>query len=276
MGYHSILTVWEDTDAGRAAFDAAIELTRREAGHLDVLCLGVNRAPSGFYGADMSFEMSNQLYGQSREEAAANAAAAKAAAEPSGVSFSTRTGSVKPPEMGAIMRRAGWFQDLIVVARPFGEEDVAEPVLDAALFETLAPVLIAPAGGTAPSGGPVLVAWNGSPEAMRATRAALPLLKAAKTVEVALIDPERHAAGEADPGSEIGAMLARHGVAVEVNILAQTGASVAETMLQRATDIGAEMLVMGGYGHSRFRERLVGGATRDMLKSATLPVLMAH
>lgn len=130
------------------------------------------------------------------------------------------------------------------------------------------------APGTAP--GKVVIAWNESAEAMSAVRRALPLLMAADEVNILIIDPQVHSTDSADPGIELSEMLTRHGVKVEISIVAKTLPRVSDMILRHVADQDAELLVMGAYGHSRFREAILGGATRNLLEQAEVPVLMAH
>ncbi|MDC8755994.1 universal stress protein [Janthinobacterium fluminis] len=139
------------------------------------------------------------------------------------------------------------------------------------------PVLIVPyAGAFASVGAHVLVGWNGSLEARRAVRDALPLLRRARTVELAVFNPRQQddAHGQ-QAGADIALHLARHGVAVSVREEAGNG-DVGEALLSLAADSGADLLVMGCYGHARLREVLLGGTTRTVLQAMTVPVLMAH
>jgi nucleotide-binding universal stress UspA family protein len=153
----------------------------------------------------------------------------------------------------------------------------AAAVLEAALFEGDAAVLVVPeAGLPAQFGRKIVVGWNESVEALAAIRAALPLLQAADEVDVAIVDPAVHDADRSDPGGELCTMLSRHGVTVEASVLAKTMPKIADVLSRHARDEGADLLVMGAYGHSRFRQSILGGATRDTLASVTLPVLMAH
>ena len=192
-----------------------------------------------------------------------------------------RPAALRLAELPVVVGRMGWFQDLIVLPRPYGRDDggVAEDLVDAALFHTTAPVIVTPSGaatGSAAVGRRILLAWNGSVEAMRALRSALPLMKEARTVEAVMVDPGERPSGYADPGAALGAMLSRHGVEAEISLLPRTGPSVAETLRRRAEDTGADLIVMGAYGHSRFRERMLGGATRDMLATTDRPILFAR
>lgn len=151
-------------------------------------------------------------------------------------------------------------------------------VLDGALFASPAPVVLAAETGKvnlAPK--TVLVAWNSTIEAGSAVRHSFDILAQAESVHIVLVDPTArpHAMGE-EPGADVAAFLSRHGVKVTVETLASGGRDPAIVLQRHATDIGAGLIVMGAYGHSRLRERLFGGTTQTMLGHAATPVLMAH
>lgn len=139
------------------------------------------------------------------------------------------------------------------------------------------PVLIIPCTGTYPRlGEHILVAWDASRQAARSVTAALPFLTKAKRVTVLVVNP-----GEADghgeiPGADISLYLARHGVNVEAAQDTVKNIGVATWLIMRALNLGADMIVMGGYGHSLVRERLFGGVTESILGQMTVPVLMEH
>lgn len=141
------------------------------------------------------------------------------------------------------------------------------------------PALIIPyAGNFKQVGERVLIAWNASAEAMRTVRSALPLLRRAKIVEVVIFNPASRPDlyGE-EPGTDIARFLACHKVKVEVMKEEIGGESfVGNALLSLTANLGSDMLVMGCYGHSRFREILLGGATRAMMESMTVPIFMAH
>jgi nucleotide-binding universal stress UspA family protein len=138
-------------------------------------------------------------------------------------------------------------------------------------------VLFVPYAGRFPKlGTRVLVAWNASREAARAVRDALPLLKRARRVDVVAFDPQRSADHGEQPASDIALYLARHGVRASAAQQRGTGIEIGAQILSRAADMEADLIVMGAYGRSRFRERVLGGATRTLLESMTVPVLMSH
>jgi nucleotide-binding universal stress UspA family protein len=140
------------------------------------------------------------------------------------------------------------------------------------------PVLFVPYAGRFPDAGRrVLVAWDGGREAARAVSDALPFLARAETVEVSVFDPERSPRTHGEqPGADIALFLSRHGVKVTVHRQSGAGYDVGAQILSRAADAAADLIVMGGYGHARVRELVLGGVTRTILESMTVPVLMSH
>lgn len=172
--------------------------------------------------------------------------------------------------------------DLVVIGQddPGDPESfVADQFPENVILASGRPVLVIPYAGTFTTiGQRIMVAWDGSREAARAVHDALPLLKAAKRVVVVTINGLRgESAGGPIPGADIATALARHGASVEVqDIEGVKDVPVGEMLLERIDDVSADLVVMGGYGHTRWRELLLGGATRNLLGSMTVPVLMSH
>lgn len=169
------------------------------------------------------------------------------------------------------------YADLVVIGQP--ESGTEGPRLaDDLILAVGRPVLVVPYAGRFPeTGHRVLIAWNGSREATRAVHDALPLLAAAKVVHVMAINPGHGMAGHGDvPGADICLHLSRHGVNAVCEHVAADDLKAGEMLLSRAADEDADLLVMGGYGHSRLREMVLGGTTRHMLDSMTVPVLFSH
>ena len=123
----------------------------------------------------------------------------------------------------------------------------------------------------------MLIAWDGGREAARAVADALPILARAKQVIVMSInqDPE-HPVADAHAQSRLAGYLRRHNVDPEFKHYVGSQSDIVESLLSRATDLGTDLIVMGGYGHTRLREMVLGGATRSMLEMMTVPVLMSH
>jgi nucleotide-binding universal stress UspA family protein len=148
-------------------------------------------------------------------------------------------------------------------------------MIEAALFNSGRPVLIVPyihKGAARFDRG--LVCWDGSRNAARAVGDAIPLLRRAKTVEVAIVGDQPKS--REIPGADIASHLARQGVKVEVKEIVAPDLDAANMILSHAADISADFMVMGGYGHSRLREFVLGGVTRSILTTMTIPTLMSH
>jgi nucleotide-binding universal stress UspA family protein len=173
---------------------------------------------------------------------------------------------------GQIARRF----DITVVGQAQPERGAAEELMiEGALFESGRPVIVVPyiqKQGLKLER--VMACWDGGRTAARAIGDAMPLLARAKAVDVVIVT-ERNKNDEVT-GANMSEHLARHGVRAEVKRIAKGDIDVQAAILDYAADSGADLIVMGGYGHSRLREFILGGVTRSILKSMTVPVLMSH
>ena len=279
MAYKTLLTIVTDMAAAQSQLETAIGLARREDAHLDVMCMGVDRTQTGYYYAGATAFVQQETMDRAQDDARKIEAAVTERLKAEDIRWAAEA---VVSQIGAIASAVGLrarFADLVVAGLPYGEGrgPEVEAVVEAALFEGHAPVLIVPDGYTgAVSGKRVVVAWNQSSEAMNAIRKALPELKAANLVDITIIDPPAHGPERSDPGGQLSQMLARHGIHAEVSVLAKTLPRVSDVLNRHVRDTRADLVVMGAYGHSRFREAILGGATRSMLEKATVPVLMAH
>lgn len=279
MAFKSILTILTDPAAAASQLEGAVALARREDAHLDVLCIGVDRTQTGYYYAGATAILTQEAYNQAKEEASAAEATVRARLEREDIRWAVDTAVAQIGALGGPVAMLARFSDLVVLAKPYGKSGgaAAEAILEAALFEGHAPVLVLPEGFSgAEFGKRIVLAWNQSDEALIAARAALPLLKAAGEVDITIIDPPSHGPERSDPGGMLSQYLARHGVHAEVSVLAKTLPRTSEVILRHTRDENADLVVMGAYGHSRFREAILGGATRNMLEMAEVPVFMAH
>ena len=282
MAYKSILTVVTSVEGVPAQIDAAVTLARREDAHLDVLCLGLDRTQSGYYyvgAAPMAPVILQESFDQARDEAKAIEAAVRNQLLPEDVRWAVDTAIAQLGAVGREVAMMSRFADLVILPQPYakGASPEQEAVLEAALFEGRAPVLILPVAHLQPTKGKrIVVAWNQSNEAMNAIKAALPMLKAAAEVNIAVVAPPAHGPERSDPGGMLSQFLARHGVRTEVSVLAKTLPRASEVLCRHIEEWDGDLLVMGAYGHSRFREAILGGTTREMFEIAKVPVLAAH
>jgi nucleotide-binding universal stress UspA family protein len=173
------------------------------------------------------------------------------------------------------------YADLAIVGQTPPDQggiEAEEAVPEEVLMGGGGPVMVVPHYGSyAKVGERVAIAWDASPTAARAVRDAMPLLATASKVMVLAVNPERSGARHGQvPGSDIALHLARHGVKAETEVSHSEEISVGDMVLSRAFDLGADLIVMGAYGHSRLREVLLGGVTRHVLAHMTCPVMMSH
>jgi len=168
----------------------------------------------------------------------------------------------------------GRLFDLVVVGRPVhGATAPTMYTLEAALFESGRPILIAPPTAPEAIGETVVIAWNGSTETARTIAFAMPFLRQAGKVVVLSVDD---AMVPGPTGAEVARYLRRNGVAADVRDAAAGKRTAGEAMLDEAAAAGADMLVKGAYTHSRLRQMIFGGATSHILSHAEIPVFMAH
>jgi nucleotide-binding universal stress UspA family protein len=197
-----------------------------------------------------------------------------------GLGFTTEW-RVREGEAGEVATLHARYADVTIVgqADPEGIElGSARDLPERVVLGAGRPVLVVPYAGTFKTVGErVLVAWNAGREATRAVNDALPLLQGASKVTVLAINPRGglHGHGEV-PGADIALHLARHGVRAEASALKSDDVDVGALLLSQAADLNADLIVMGAYGHSRLREVVLGGATREILRSMTVPVFLSH
>jgi nucleotide-binding universal stress UspA family protein len=284
MGYKEILVTVGTGPAGSERLDLAAALAERFEAHLIGLHTALTPlAPAaGGYFERFDRSLLDPLYREfseglvEREQTARSlfsevAAKRRLAAE-------WRTSAGYPSEDAALHGR---YVDLVILGQTDPdniEEALVSPSPEEVALAVGRPVLVVPyAGQFQECGRRVLVAWNASRAATRAINDAMPLLAGAEAVTVLSVDPTEDGRAHGDvPGMDIAVHLARHGVKADVESTASGGIGVGNALLSRASDIGADLLVMGAYGHSRLREMILGGATREVLDHVSLPVLMAH
>jgi nucleotide-binding universal stress UspA family protein len=285
----TILVAWTGSEGNRQVFQSAVRVARSLRAHLEFLHVRIDPvkaapaiAPAALNAALVSSDWIDRLEVEAEERAGRArrtfeefAAAERvvldrpqAAAQSVTASYHVETGSE-----GEWVSAYAQTADLIFVTRPTESGGVARATIETALLESGRPVLIA---GPAPFPAPlsrVAIAWKPTREAARAVDGALPLMSMAKRVSIIAVaehdDPDQRSV------ARLRGNLARHGLAVDVHT-PDKGSDAAATMLDTTVGIGADLLVMGGYGHSRFREAVFGGFTERVLSGAGLPVLMAH
>jgi nucleotide-binding universal stress UspA family protein len=174
---------------------------------------------------------------------------------------------------GRIARRF----DIAVVGQARREQGASEELLiEGALFGSGRPVIVVPVTQKEPLKlDRIMLCWDGSRPAARAIADAIPFMARAKAIEIVVVTGERDKSGEIT-GANMQRHLARHAINVEIKRIGAGGADAQSAIVKHAAESGAEFIVMGGYGHSRLREFILGGVTRSMLRAMTVPVLMSH
>lgn len=277
----SFRTVFMAVGAGQddTELDRAIEICSAMDAHLALLVLGIAAPPPASpYGV-----VSNDIWaGEIRagqDEAQERAAAVQARIAAGELSASVDSQYVDRGTVATLAARFARYADLTLIAPKATDAEALQTwVMNGALFESGRPVLLLPPGPCAfPQAKRIMICWDASVEAAKAVREAIGLMKTAETVDVVLIDPVPSFDGHgAEPGADLAAYLGRHGIATTVHRLPKEGKDTGEMLRRTARDLNADLMVMGGFGHSRLRERIFGGTTTSMMKQLTVPVLMAH
>jgi nucleotide-binding universal stress UspA family protein len=277
LSFRTILVHLDESPSCTARLDLACTLALAQRGHL------IGLVPSGLtrVAGQNTADSAQARYLQAPARAAAQRAAAisarfeRVAGARGLVSFEAR---VHDADSTASVLTVGCCADLVVI----GQDDPAAwnpfaPSVEQVLVGLGRPALVVPRDGARRDPGRnVLVAWDTSPQATRALALALPLLVRAHRVHVVVLrDAAVPSPLVAAALRDLGRALERHGVRVELGLF-ETGPAVAPTLLSRAADLGVDLIVMGAFGHNRVREWILGGATRDMLDRATVPLLLSH
>ncbi|MGJ8602619.1 MAG: universal stress protein [Marivita sp.] len=279
MSFKTLLAVITDQAQLSDTLAQAVAMASALDAHLDVVCIGVDRTQTGYYYAGMNAAVLQETMNHARENASEMSEAAKKALNVSGLRWGVTEAVCQLADVSRFVASHARFADLAIVPRPYGEDRgiELEPVVEGALFEGQSPVIVLPDQGPelkVPE--KIAIGWNESAEALRAVRSALPLLSSAQIVHIVVIDPPKHGPTRSDPGGQLSQFLARHDVKVEIDVLSKTMPRVSDVMRRHVIDINADLMVMGAYGHSRFREAVLGGVTRNMLETCEIPVFMAH
>ena len=201
-------------------------------------------------------------------------------ADREGIKADTRMARAEDHQVAAVIARHARYSDLLIA----GQADPREPgpggrqLVENLVFTAGRPVLAIPYIGTErPIGRVVTVAWDAGREAARAVADAMPLLEAADKVDILMVNPQSGIEGHGpEPGADIALSLARHDIKTEVHSIAAADIEEGDAILSWLSDSGNDLLVMGLYGHARLLEMMLGGVSRHILESMTIPVLLSR
>lgn len=290
MTYKSILVHIDDSSRSAARLDFAIDMANAHKAHLTGIY--VLRAPTAVLYAEggMPVEFYEKEAAATQELAKAAKTAFEKRLAKEGLSSEWREAQGDHAEILVTNAR---YADITVMGQTDLDDTSSSTPPDLAELVALSagrPILTLPFAGSFKYGKPhIMVAWNGGREATRAIHDTLPVLQAAKKVTVLVVSQKQDAEGHGEqPGADIALYLARHGVKAEAHYVvaprdshgghrfAMPKVDVGDEVLSRAADFGADMIVMGAYGHSRLRELVLGGVTHHVFRHMTVPVIVSH
>jgi nucleotide-binding universal stress UspA family protein len=263
----------------RSVIDGAISLAARYQAQLDALSAGHEIANMPFLaeGGAAVATISKVEHAKALARAQAALAIFEAEAKRAGISYTCRAISELQAEAAAILGATARLYDLTVVAQPEFERNSFDNTLaQEILFQSGGPVLFIPyIFRGAFQGSRVGICWDGSRLAARAVRDAMPLLEQAEAITILTINPASTVPADAS-AAHLMSHLSRLGARTKIADLTTNNTSIQSSILSLAADENLDLLVMGGYGHSRLRETVFGGVTREMLETMTIPTLMSH
>jgi nucleotide-binding universal stress UspA family protein len=277
-----LLVHLDHTPASPGRLEAALALAAACGAQITALYLIAEPFLRNMAGLHAPAEVIREHLAHAEAEAEAVFAAARELADRRKVSLATRheTGSVD--RLPTLLGRDARTADLVIVGQPNPETGGADEALlaEAAFMDSGRPALVVPYADSQAATMPprrAMVAWDGSREAARAVHDALPLLRLAEEAIILIVDARDLGTRVGQqPGADVAAHLAHHEVRARVKPVQSGRTGIGELILAQAGEEGADLLVMGGYGHSRLREMLVGGVTRHLLEHTTVPVLFSH
>lgn len=285
--FKTILVPVEDEKSAAIPLDTALRLAGRFSAH--VVGLHVRTDPTNavpLVGEGMSGAMVEEMIGIAEAQAAQRAQGARAAFDAALASNGVPLASAPPVDglsaewVDLVGREEdvvcwrGRLSDLVVFGHPGGEAEVAAKItLNTALMACGRPLLLCPADPAPAPGSNVCVAWNGSAEVARAVACAMPFLREAAKVTVVTV--AEHVGANA-PAGDLESYFAWNGIKAETVVVQAPAAHAGEELLRQVRQVGADLLVMGAYTHSRLRQLILGGVTRHVISNAPLHVLMCH
>jgi nucleotide-binding universal stress UspA family protein len=279
--FKNLLVPYVNAATEEAPIAAAIALAERYEAHLAALVTMHVPTPVPSEWGVAPYDMYQQVQQQEHKRAQALTEKLRTQFSAAGVKAEVRMVQslwLRPSSNAAMQAR---YADLCIVpSAPLGGSDsaIAHDYFQDLLLDSGAPVLVVPPKAGAVAAAPrVVIAWKPSRETSRAVHDAMPFLSAAQSIDILMIDPKIGEAGHGeDPGADIATHLARHGLKVQVVTRPRSGQTVATAILEHAKKSGTDLLIAGGYGHSRLREFVLGGVTRELLQTTTLPILFSH
>lgn len=278
MTIKDILVHIDDHNSCKARLAAAMALAMEHDAHLTGLYVIPNVDIPGYMDVQIPTDLIQMQEDRLAEAATVAEAAFNEAVSASGLSTEWRCLKGYAPD---IIADHGHYSDLIIIGQHDPDTYLGagrDQIPDQVVLSSGRPVLIIPynfSGGAI--GKNIILGWDRSQRATRALHDALPVLQNAEKVTVMMVNPKsRPGMNNHTPGADVAHHLARHSVAVEADHITNDDISVCDHLLSRAADLGADLIVTGGYGHARWRELVLGGVTRQLFDTMPIPILMSH
>lgn len=284
MSLKNIVVHVDNSAASSARFDLAASLARQHDAHLTALFV-IDPFPSSLMVASTAGFSDGGILASLMQKMEEDAQAAAAVVEARVREILRRDGLTGKWQLisgmtATTVAQHARYADLAILGQhdPDRADEVNQTqVIEQALFTSGRPMLIVPyAGRFETAGRRALVGWNASRESARAVNDALMLMQGGEAVTILTVDAEDDSAPGDVPGADIATHLARHGLTVLTKQASGKAVGIGDVLLNQAADTGADLLVIGAYGHSRMREIILGGVTRTLLRHMTIPVLMSH
>ncbi|EAR51252.1 Universal stress protein (Usp) [Oceanicola granulosus HTCC2516] len=276
----TLAVIATDTSSDRETVAAAVRIAEAEDAHLDIHGLGIEMVLPEAYVSGAAGVLARPDLAAAEKRVEDLEAELQMLAPTTRAEVQVHRHVVLQDALASKVVELLRFADRAVLTAPSPGEPLDQlQLVESALFAGRCPAVVLPTDplpAAAPRPERVVLAWDDSDPALAAARAALPLMRRAGGVEVVLVDPPAQARDRSDPGGAIAQFLARHGLRVEVTVLARTRRRISDVLRRHVLETGADALVMGAWGHSRLREAVFGGTTRDLLADPPVPLWLAR
>jgi nucleotide-binding universal stress UspA family protein len=281
MSFKTILVLLDESDVSTERLDVACGLAKDHGAHLNALAMSLQIYPLVSAGIDAGVATIDvEQLEEARRRAQSVATAAKKSIDACGLLGEARWTSREISGLRHAAALHGRHADLTIAGQPVEGRHLSlrEAALEGALFSAGRPALLVPDNWQGPiKVRHVVVAWDASREAARALGDAVHFLEHAERTTIVIVDPKPgYEDFGADPGVDIAPVLTRHCSNVELDRIPSSGASITQALLTHSADVSADLIIMGGYGHSLLRESIFGGVSREMIRETAIPLFLSH